>query len=265
MRHPCQLFVLSCLLLLVTLAVAHEESKDPCSTYQQCSDKGARALEAGKFDDAISLFKLQAILAEVADVDHIQENTIAGKKRSYPLRVLAYNNLAAAYMNKGNYLVARLWCHVALHWDKKDRAARSYLRQVEGKLGQWKWPKSFQGAYLLYAGGGEWEILSVREKDRGEYSISFFGVWMGPNPKYGPKGIGEFKANLSLDGHMAIYRGDADYPCMVSMVFSSDKVTLKQDGNCGFGHNVKAAGVFERANTTGELPDGGFPVGNGSE
>jgi hypothetical protein len=264
MKSAVYVFVLGCLALVVVSVVAQDEINNPCFTYQQCSEMGTKDLKAGKIDEAIRLFKLQGTFAEVADIEQGDLDVSQGKTRSYSLRVLAYNNLTVAYMRKGNNLVARLWCHVALRWEKNNKAALLNLGQIQKglEMANWVWPDSVEGGYLQYSGWGGWNILSVRRNGQGEYSISFFGAWNGQDPKSGPSGIGEFHTRVVIAGHSAVYRGDAGFPCTVQMDFSADKVILKQDGNCGFGHNVEANGIYERANTTGELPDGGFPIGN---
>src|SRR5712664_1571319 len=102
----------------VFTAVAHPESRPQCSSYQQCNDAGTKALRAGNVDQAIALFELQAGYAELADIKLGHVDMGKGKEPAYSLGIIAYNNLAVAQMQKGDYLMARLWCRQALDWDK---------------------------------------------------------------------------------------------------------------------------------------------------
>lgn len=249
-----RIFVPACLLFLVISSAAQNESKAQCSSYQRCNDLGTKALQAGKTDAAIQLFELQAGYAEIADIEQGHADYGPGKTPSYTLGINAYNNLAVAYMHKGDYLRARLWCRVTLYWDKGNKAALFNLGRIEEKLKQWKWPGSVAGMYLRYAGRGQWESLCVKQNGSSKISVSFFGMRMGKEPEGTPASYGDFKANLELLNNSATYPGEPDFPCTVRMDFSEDKVLLKQIGDCGFGYGVEASGTFERASTSAGCP-----------
>ncbi len=177
-----------------------------------------------------------------------------GKKPAYTLGINAYNNLTVAYMQKGDYLMARLWCHQSLRWDKENTAALFNLRRIAEKLSQWKWPASVTGVYLRYAGRGKWESLCVKQDGDSRIFVSFFGMRMGGDPDGTPASLGDFEASLEFRNRSATYVGEPDFPCSVRMNFSADGATLEQTGDCGFGYGVEAAGTFERASATAECP-----------
>jgi hypothetical protein len=256
MKNAPPIVVMVCLALLAVSVAAQEDTKDPCSSYQQCSEMGTKELKAGKIDEAIVLFKWQGTLAEEADIRQGHVNIGPGKKPVYSLGILAYNNLALAYMHKGDLLEARAWCNVALRWDKNNKTALHNLGQIQKNLRRDNWilPDPVTGTYVQYAGRGYWNIFIVQRDEGSKISIFFSGMWWGPGHKYGPSGIGEFRGTTVLNGKSATYHGDADFPCTVRMEFSFDKVELKQDGSCGFGHNVEANGIYERVSTSGKMP-----------
>jgi tetratricopeptide (TPR) repeat protein len=251
------LSVLSCLIALTVSTAAQTEPNLACFGYKQCNRMGAAALGAGATNRAIVLFTLQAGYAELADIDQGHASYRKGTAPSYPLAIIAYNNLAAAYARSRNYLQARLWCRVALTWDKQNGAALHNLALVEEKLKDWRWPSSFTGTYLRYAGRGQWESVCVEQGSADKVHVSFHGMRMGKDPDGTPASYGDFQANLALSGGRATYRGDADFPsCRVQMDFAEDRLVLKQSrGDCGFGYGVEASGTFERASTSAKCSE----------
>ncbi|MBI1750743.1 MAG: hypothetical protein HY234_08695 [Acidobacteria bacterium] len=130
---------------------------------------GTKALQAGKTNAAVQLFELQAGYAEIADIEQGHVDVGPGKTPSYTLGINAYNNLAVAYMHKGDYLRARLWCHVALNWDKENKTALYNLGQIAEKLKQWRWPESVTGMYLRTQVGDNGTACALSKMAPGRY------------------------------------------------------------------------------------------------
>ena len=218
---------------------------------------GTKALATGDVGAAIQQFSLQAGYAELADIDlgHAR-----GKNPSYPLAIIAYNNLALAFAVKGDYLRAKLWSLVALRWDKENKDALSNLEHIEEKLKDWKWPKTPEGEYLQYAGRGDWDSIIVEPSPPDKVHFCFSGLWWGLGE--GPSGLGELTATIPLHDGQAEYtsREFTGNKCLISIHFYPDRLEVKQTGtdfDCGFGHNVMAAGTFQRIGARANCPTGG--------
>ena len=210
-------------------------------------------MRRNQIDRAIHLFETEAAYAETADIKEGHADVGPGKTPSYPLGAIAQNDLALAYIAKGDYLQARLWCQEALGSDDSNKDVLSNLAKISEKLRNWKWPITTTGEYLQYAGMGQWNSFCVRQLNADKISVSFSGMWNGLGfLKYGPSGIGDFKATVALKNGTAVYDGEAEFPCKVHMKFMPDQVELSQTGDCGFGHNVEASGRFDRVSV---LPD----------
>src|SRR5215471_11403658 len=138
---------LSLVLAVVTTFPSNSYGKEPlsCSSHARCNELGAAALKHGRVDEAIELFKQQAALAEVADIDLYMKAKRSRPHAPYSVAVPAYNNLALAYYKKHDYFWARAWAHVALRWDKNNSAARFNLRKIEQALAKWQWPRTTAG------------------------------------------------------------------------------------------------------------------------
>ena len=244
------IFLLVLVFAFVASLLVSGQSAEPssCSTFPRCNELGTAALKSGRIDEAIDLFKQQAALAEVADIN-LQTGSGRSRHRPYTLAVPAYNNLALAYFKKHDYFWGRAWAHVALRWDKDNSAAQFNLREIEQALGKWQWPQMLAGEYVLYGGRGTWETFIVRPASAGNIEFCFSGLWWGRGE--GPSGIGDLHATVPIHDNQAEYSTHefGEKECRISMKFSPDKLEVKQIGDdfdCGFGHNVTANGTFER-------------------
>lgn len=91
-----------------------------------------------------------------------------------------------------------------------------------------------------------------------------FKVWALGNQKlkvefsgtYEYKVSGEIMANTGtgdgiahIEGDTAIFKPDvSDNECKITMKFTKGKLVVDQEGICGFGHNVSAAGTYRKIN-----------------
>lgn len=77
--------------------------------------------------------------------------------------------------------------------------------------------------------------------------VEFFGT-------YEYKVSGEMTANSGsgdgiarIEGDTAIFKpDDSDDECKITMKFTQGKLVVDQEGICGFGHNVSAAGTYRK-------------------
>jgi tetratricopeptide (TPR) repeat protein len=245
-------------LLLVACHALRSQNKQlpSCSTYARCNELGAAALKQGRVDEAIELFKQQAALAEVADIDLYVKADRTHPHAPYSVAVPAYNNLALSYYKKHDYLWARAWAHVALRWAKNNSAARFNLRKIEEALAKWRWPQTTSGEYVQYAGRGTWQTFIVNQDSTSKIDFSFDGLWWGADTD-APSGIGDLSGTTRLHHNRAEYLTHDFGECHISMEFAADKLTVVQASegwDCGFGHNVSANGTFERVSTKPGYP-----------
>ena len=219
-----------------------------CATYASCDHDGNDAMRHGRVEDAIKLFERQVALAEIADIEQQQ----AGKPHHpYELAVPAYNNLASACLKKHDYLQARSWALVALRWDKDNSAAHVNIAVINRALRRPKWPNSPTGEYIQYAGRATWQSIVVEPSSPGTVHFCFSGLWWGLGE--GPAGLGDLRGTIYLSENRAKYVSSEFGQCVISMRFFPDRVELKQTGSdseCGFGHNVRADGTFQRISTS---------------
>jgi len=69
---------------------------------------------------------------------------------------------------------------------------------------------------------------------------------------------GEGSGIAMIEGNEATFKPeDAEDECEIKMKFIKGKLEVKQEGICGFGHNVSAAGTYRRVNS--RKPKFGFP------
>ncbi len=53
-----------------------------------------------------------------------------------------------------------------------------------------------------------------------------------------------------IEGDTAIFKPeDADEECKITMKFTGGKLIVKQEGGCGFGHNVTAGGTYRKVSS----------------
>jgi len=69
---------------------------------------------------------------------------------------------------------------------------------------------------------------------------------------------GEGSGIARIEGNEATFKPeDAEDECEIKMKFIKGKLEVKQEGICGFGHNVSAAGTYRRVSS--RKPKFGFP------
>jgi tetratricopeptide (TPR) repeat protein len=237
-RRRVLLAMTAFLLLLRGAAWAKTSSQRPaCKSVASCNELGTQAFEKGDIAAAIHLFKQQVGYAEDA----------RDKKESE----VAYNNLALAYIHNRDYLRALAWTDLALQANSESEAARHNLAEIQKALAKYRWPTDVGGTYVQYAGRAQWNSLCISRTADGGLKFRLLAYRMGAAwRRYGPAAYGDVKgeATLATNGK-AQYSGDADFPsCHIEMKFTSNGVTLEQQGDCGFGYGVHVGGRYERIN-----------------
>lgn len=235
-------------LLVITLAAyangqSGSEGSTPCATPAKCNQLGSDALRRGHPDEAIQYFLQQVALAERSGIER-ESSTCAGA-----LTLTGYNNLALAYFDKHDYLQARAWAMVAQGCKKDDAATRFNLNKIDRALTGWQWPKSLDGEYVIYAGRGDWQTISVESSKADSLHFCFSGLWWGLGE--GPSGLGDLDDTVPVRDNVAVYSTNefTQSQCRITMHFHPEGMEVEQtgsDGDCGFGHNVSASGKYQR-------------------
>ncbi|MDR3419052.1 MAG: tetratricopeptide repeat protein [Nevskia sp.] len=208
-----------------------------CDSVAQCGSLGAAAYKKGDYVTAQAYFEQQVVQYE-------QNGRASCKRTDCPESAVPYNNLALATLKAGLPLKARAWLEVA----PEAAATRHNKDLVERALKDWKWPDTPAGEYWQYAGYGTWSTVTVT-RDGEKWSIHYDGYRFPPTGLEAGPNIGEFDTDMPLAERKATYSDGNGQGCKVSIVFSSDHVTLDEDdskGDCGFGYNVRASGDFVR-------------------
>jgi hypothetical protein len=88
----------------------------------------------------------------------------------------------------------------------------------------------------------EFRILAVGHN---KLQVQFDGIY--PTPK--SFNMGSASGYAIIDGNIATFKPDETEPCEITIVFLPGKIKVIQDGrdvDCGFGHNVNAAGTYRK-------------------
>jgi hypothetical protein len=218
-----------------TAQAAHVQT---CGSITNCDLNGKEALSNGDLAKAERYFRDQVGYAEDAQ----DEKQI----------VAAYNNMSSVYLNAREYFRARIWIRLALRTEPKDTIAEQNLKSIQERLRDRAWPTSVNGTYVRYAGRGFWDAFCVNVTgDRKIHTclrtMRIGGAWR----EYGPASIGD----IECDGELATNggyrcRNDQVPSCNISMTFADQSVSLKQEGDCGFGYGVDATGDYDRIDYT---------------
>jgi hypothetical protein len=212
----------------------NESSVPKCSTPADCNARGTKALQAERFDEADSLFRQELQLAEDGD----EAATL----------LLALNNLAVSSIHHHDYLMARAWIRTALHLDSANPATIHNLQVAEANLKSFRWPSSPNGTYLQYVHCGDWNEIRITDASSTHAKLAFSGLRAGTQAcsDFAPS-LGELEGQVALRGKSAIYTRDVETgPCRIEIVFHGGSLSVQQEGRCGFGHGVYAAGEYQR-------------------
>ncbi|HBL30145.1 MAG TPA: hypothetical protein DD490_25185 [Acidobacteria bacterium] len=102
-------------------------------------------------------------------------------------------------------------------------------------------PKGLTGTYGRLADPDS--TIEIEQLPAGRLRFYLLALWKGARwEEYGPN-LGEASGEVELTKNRAVYKADT---CVLTMSFADDRVTLDEQGECGFGHNVTAAGTYKR-------------------
>ena len=90
--------------------------------------------------------------------------------------------------------------------------------------------------------------FEIRALGHQKLRVSFSGAYPYNSPAGPTVNIGEGSGITTIEGNEASFKpeGVAE-ECQITMKFSGGKLIVSQEGTCGFGNNVMAAGTYHRA------------------
>jgi len=83
--------------------------------------------------------------------------------------------------------------------------------------------------------------------------VEFVGTYQYKTPSGPMANTGSGSGIAQIEGDRAIFRPteiEADEECKIEMRFTRGKLIVKQEGACGFGLNVTAAGTYRKLSRT---------------
>lgn len=228
-------------------APAHAGDISTCDTVASCNERGTAAYKAKKWDEAIGHFENQIGFAEIAEDDQQQ--------------LVALNNLALGHLRKGEPLYAKAWLAIARDIDPADKATLFNQAEVDKAIAALPARPAVGGTYHSYVGAGHWQMIELEPKGKNVFKMTVLALRMGNQwREWGPAGIGELEAEITVKGNQASYSEKFDFaekPCQIEMVFAGDEMDAEQsstDMDCGFGNAVGASGKYHRVLPPWEEP-----------
>ena len=96
---------------------------------------------------------------------------------------------------------------------------------------------------------GTWEnrtgVFKIWALGQQRLQVEFYGVYEYRTPAGLMANIGDGSGIALIEGDTAVFKPDAgDDECRITMRFQEKKLVVDQEGMCGFGHNVTAAGIL---------------------
>jgi hypothetical protein len=77
--------------------------------------------------------------------------------------------------------------------------------------------------------------------------VEFSGYYPYQSPQGPTANVGEGRGIGTIDGDTAIFKPEGvDDECKITMKFTRGKLVVTQEGICGFGHKVTAAGTYRK-------------------
>lgn len=77
--------------------------------------------------------------------------------------------------------------------------------------------------------------------------VEFSGAYEYDSPSGPTANTGYGRGTAWIEGNTATFKPDgAEDGCEITMKFTGGKLIVTQEGTCGFGHNVSAAGTYKK-------------------
>jgi tetratricopeptide (TPR) repeat protein len=230
--------LLALVLLASTFAhaeVTQQTIEADCQQIQHFAAKGQALYQRKQYTNARKVFEEQVAWSESCEVS---ESKMAE----------AYNNVALTYSHQQQYLMAQAWLKLA----PTDKKSIFNLNKIHKQIQRANQQTGMQptGEYWQYAGKSLWNVISIK-KAQSKYRVDFNGFYVTPMTMYYGPNMGDFSTLLDIQDGQAHYdmttEGDG-LDCVYDVQISATTLTVTQlsGNNCGFGHNVRADGSYQK-------------------
>ena len=93
----------------------------------------------------------------------------------------------------------------------------------------------------------EFKVWALGEQ---KLQVEFSGVWEHESAAGPTANTGEGAGIVRIEGNTASFKPDgAEDDCKIVLKFTDGKLVVTQDGICGFGFNVTAAGTYKKVSS----------------
>ena len=100
--------------------------------------------------------------------------------------------------------------------------------------GTWRWQRN------------TFKVLALGKQ---KLRLEFQGTYEYKSPAGKMANTGTASGTVTIEGDTAFFKpSDADEQCKISLRFTRGKLLVTQEGVCGFGNNVTAAGTYRKIN-----------------
>ncbi len=101
---------------------------------------------------------------------------------------------------------------------------------------------------------GTWEnkngTFNIRALGKQRLQVSFSAIYRYNTPAGPSANEGEGSGIAFIEGDTATFKPeDAEDDCVITMKFTKDKLSVTQEGICGFGFHVTAAGIYRKVSS----------------
>ena len=215
-----------------------QQLQQGCAKIKSYAATGQKFYQQQQYKKALDQFNHQAAWTEFC----ASNANLSGVKIGPKDFEIAQNNVGLSYAKLGQPLWAKVWFQL----DPTSKISQFNLKQLAAP----PISSDFSGQYVNYAGYGAWNSITVRKKNQ-HYQIQYDGLYMGIRSLiYGPN-TGEFNLSIPINTLQARYKYE---DCSIDLKFKSNSqygqfIEVKQDSRnsfCGFGHNVNAAGIYQK-------------------
>lgn len=135
-----------------------------------------------------------------------------------------------------NFVVALLLCSALLSLPASHAGASAQTIVTAAQVnGTWN---SKYGTFKVWALGNQ------------KLRVEFSGSYPYQSPQGPMANTGEGSGIATIEGDTAIFKPEgAEDECRITMRFTRGRLVVSQEGICGFGHNVTAAGTYRKASS----------------
>ena len=135
-----------------------------------------------------------------------------------------------------NFVIALLLCSALVSLPASHAGASAQTIVTAAQVnGTWN---SKHGTFKVWALGNQ------------KLKVEFSGYYPYQSPQGPTANVGYGSGIAMIEGDTAVFKPEgAEDECKITMKFTRGKLVVTQEGICGFGHNVTAAGTYRKTSS----------------